>query len=461
MAKTILLLNPPVFDGKRFIRSGYCNSASKAGYYWPPIDLLAQSGILNCDFEVEILDASAQNLSESQTLNYINNKFAAGLDGLLFITSLASKNYDFAFIKKLKENIQIKKILCSAGYLLFDNEEYFDSHIGDGILLDYTSSESAFFFSEQQTKFQFIATTDNRIVIESINKLLPAEFEYPIPLHLKFPLKKYYMPNCQKLPMTNIITNLGCPFKCGFCTWSNLKYRQRKIPNVIEELKFLNKNNIYEIMFIDPTFGANSNHAVELLNAILKNRINIGFSIECRVDLITPEFAGLLKKAGCHSITFGLESGNDEILKNIHKNFTVADIRAAFKICRKYQISPTGHFIIGLPGETRQTIENTIALAKEIDCEFASFNIAMPLPGTEEFKKNNMKTESCNDIDKPNKLYQNELSADEIAYYSNYAFKKFYFRAGYIIKTLVKSLGPTRLKILIKEFFFIFKKLYA
>ncbi|HPN31673.1 MAG TPA: radical SAM protein [bacterium] len=458
MRKKNLLLNPPAFGGKRFIRSGYCNSVSKGGYYWAPIDLLAQSGILKNDFDIQTLDACVQNWTEEKTIEYLKNTYPDGFDGLFFITSLASKDYDFAFIEKLRKNIRVDRILCGGGYLLFDNAEVFDKRIADGVLLDYTSVESISFFGGENRNFDFIATAHNRITVESANKKMSVEFEYPVPLHLQFPLKKYYMPNCKKLPMTNVITNLGCPFKCGFCTWSNLKYRQRKIDNVIEELKFLNHNNIREIMFIDPTFGANRKHSIDMLNSIIQNNIKICFSIECRVDLITDDFVDLLKKAGCHSITFGLESGNDEILKTIKKNFSVEDIRAAFKICHKYKIAPTGHFIIGLPGETKQTIENTINLAKEIDCDFASFNIAMPLPGTEIFKQNNLKTEACSDVEKPVKLYAGELSADEILYYSKYAFKKFYLRPKYIFNKLIDNLNFIKLIIMIKElYYFIIK----
>jgi len=331
MLKKILLLNPPVFNKKRFIRSGYCNSVSKGGYYWPPIDLLAQSGILKTNFDITIIDATAENFSSADTLNILS-KISKNFDGLFFISSLASKNFDFQFISELKQKIKINKTLVSAGFLLFDNSEVLQNNLADGVLLDYTSKETIDFFSGEKRDFDFISTNENIHTILSVNNLQSKNFDYPTPLHTKFPLKKYYMPNCKRLPMTNIITNLGCPFKCGFCTWSNLKYRQRSINNVIDELKYLNQNKIFEIMFIDPTFGADKNHAMDLLNAIIKSEIIISFSIECRVDLITDKFVDLLKKAGCHSITFGLESGNDEILERIKKNFKTSDIRRAFEI---------------------------------------------------------------------------------------------------------------------------------
>jgi len=459
MLDKILLLNPPVFGGKRYIRSGYCNSVSKGGYYWSPIDLLVQSGILKNNFDISVLDASALNLSPEKTIKFLyknHNDFF----GMFFISSLASYQYDFPFAEKLKTDFNIKKILVSAGFLLFDNSKYLQNYKAiDGVLLDYTSNESIDFFKNEKKDYSFISTASNIKNIEQINRISNIQFEYPVPLHLKFPLKQYYMPNCKKLPMTNIITNLGCPFKCGFCTWSALKYRQRKIENTIEELKYLNNNGISEIMFIDPTFGANKKYTETLLKQIIHEKINIGFSIECRVDLIEENFIKLLKNAGCHSITFGIESGNDEILKNIKKGFSVADIKRAFSLCHKYSLKPTGHFIIGLPGESVQTITDTINLAIELDCDFASFNIVMPLPGTEMFKKYNFtEAVSCSDVESPLLNENVSLTPDEIVKYSKFAFKKFYFRPKYIFKTILKFKNWVQLKIILREFFLSLKR---
>jgi len=454
--KKILLLNPPIFNKKKFIRSGYCNSISKGGYYWQPIDLAAQSGILKNNFEIEILDATAEGLDEKKTIKIICDKYP-DIKNLFFITSLASKDYDFDFIQKLNNIINYEKILVSAGYLLFDNSSAF--RYVDGVLLDYTSYETLIFFSNgKNEKYNTISTNNNTININYANKTAASFFEYGVPLHKKFPLNKYYMPNSKKLPMVNIITNLGCPYKCDFCTWSNLKYRQRKINNVIAELKYLNENNIYEIMFIDPTFGANKKYTFELLNAIIKEKIKIGYSIECRINLIDEEFVNLLHKTGCHSITFGLESGNDEILKNIGKGFTVNDIKQAFQLCHKYKIKPTGHFIIGLPGETKKTVANTIKLAKEIDCDYASFNIFMPLPGTEIYKKNNCKLNTCGDTEKPI-INLTNLSDKEIYDLARTAFKSFYLRPSYILKRIICLMNLTQLKILFKEALFFLKRI--
>lgn len=475
----ILLLNPPVVNNKRFIRSGYCNSVSKGGYYWAPIDLLVQSGILKNEYDITVIDATALNWNDNETLNYINRHFKNNIfAGLLFITSLASFEYDYDFIKKLKNQISINNILVSGGFLLFNNENILHDKIVNGVLLDYTSNETIKFFKKSnnnetkikpdnknnETEYKSISTLNNIKNVENYNNFLKENnsgiFEYPIPLHKKFPLKNYYMPNCKKLPMTNIITNVGCPYKCHFCTWSQLHYRQRDNNNTITELKYLEKNNVHEIMFIDPTFGANKKHTIELLNKIINHKIKISFSIECRIDLIEENFVRLLSKAGCHSITFGIESGNNYILKKIKKNFTVEDTIKAFNLCKKYKISPTGHFIIGLPGETKKSIITTINLAVKLECDFASFNIVMPLPGTDLFKDNKLKisdVSNCSDIDLPENLLETDLKPNEILYYSKMAFKKFYLRPKYIIYRLKKIINFCSIKILFKEIFYMLK----
>ena len=132
-----------------------------------------------------------------------------------------------------------------------------------------------------------------------------------------------------------------------------------------------------------------------------------------------------------------------------------------FKLCYKYDILPTGHFIIGLPGETKETIFNTINLAKEINCDFASFNIAMPLPGTKIYNKDEFTISSYSDVDKPKIVYETKLTPDEILYYAHFYFKKFYFRPSYILKRLVYLFKyPVQFKIIIFEFLNLIKKIF-
>ena len=366
MRKKILLLNPPPFNKRKFIRSAYCNSVSKTGYYWAPIDLLCQSGILKDNYDVKVIDATGENWDETKTFKkiYEYGKF----DGLIFLTSLASKEYDFNFLRTLRASGHIGKVVLSGGYLLFKHKEIFEKQIADGILLDYVSHETVEFFANGNIKYNTISTPDNMFGQSDIPAKYSGEFRYPVPLHLQFPVNKYYMPHCKRLPMTSVATTVGCPHRCDFCTWANLKYRSRDIDNSLEELNFISRNNIREVLFIEPLFGGFKKKAKSLLREMITNKIDITFSIECRVNLIDEEFAELLSRAGCHDIMFGLESGNDKLLQNIRKDFAVEDIRRAFKLCKKYKIDTTGHFIIGLPGETRETIMNTIDLAKKIDC---------------------------------------------------------------------------------------------
>lgn len=466
MRKKILLLNPPPFNKRKFIRSAYCNSVSKAGYYWAPIDLLCQSGILKDNYDVRVIDATGENWDEKKTFKkiYDYGKF----DGLIFLTSLASKEYDFNFLRTLRASGHAGKVVLSGGYLLFEHKEIFENELAEGILLDYVSHETNDFFADGTVKYNTISTPENMFGQSDIAEEYSGEFQYPVPLHLQFPVNKYYMPYCKRLPMTSAATSVGCPHRCNFCTWANLKYRCRNVENTIEELDFIARNNIKEIMFVEPLFGGFKNKSKSLLKKIIDNKIDITFSIECRVNLIDEEFADLLSRAGCHDVMFGVETGNDALLENIRKGFTVEDIRRAFKICKKYKIGTTGHFIIGLPGENRETIKNTIDLAKEIDCDFASFNMVMTLPGTTLYKeaeedgkitKENALT-SCSDVETP-KISYSELTPEELKCYTSYAFRSFYIRPDYIVKTILKFINPVRLRIIIKEFLYFFRKYAA
>ncbi|MFA6318242.1 MAG: radical SAM protein [Elusimicrobiota bacterium] len=457
MRKRILLLNPPSAGGRKAIRSGYCNSVSKGGYYWAPIDLLCQSGILAERFDVDVLDATAEGLGAREAFDRVGRM--GRFDGAVGLTSLASKESDLGFLKGLRDAGLVRSVVLSGGCLLFDHKDVFERGDADGVLLDYVSRETVEFFEGGRGSFKTISTPGRVIGLQDVAAEDQGEFQYPVPLHLKFPIREYYMPHCDRLPMTSVAASLGCPHRCSFCTWAGLRYRCRDVENTLQELDYVASRGIREVMFVDPLFGGVKSHAKRLLQGIAENGIDIAFSIECRVNLVDDEFAGLLRRAGCHDVMFGVESGDDGILKGIRKGFTVEDVRRAFKVCKKHGIGVTGHFIFGLPGETEETIRSTIALAKEIDCDFASFNLVMTLPGTDLYEKavadgavaEGAAPAACSDVEAP-AVTHSRLTPAELRRWADRAFRSFYLRPGYVLKALRGFSRPVRIRLLLREF---------
>jgi radical SAM superfamily enzyme YgiQ (UPF0313 family) len=149
---------------------------------------------------------------------------------------------------------------------------------------------------------------------------------------------------------------------------------------VLEELRLLKKLGIREIHFRDQTFGVDKVRTALLLEEL--NRLHIGWSCFCKADLFTEESARAYKRAGCHTVIFGIESGVARMREEYGKRLNDSDIKSALHICSRNRIDTAGTFIIGLPGETEEDLSQTMAFARSLPLDYASFNIAAPRPGT-------------------------------------------------------------------------------
>ncbi|MEK6808199.1 MAG: radical SAM protein, partial [Nanoarchaeota archaeon] len=188
-----------------------------------------------------------------------------------------------------------------------------------------------------------------------------------------------------------ILATRGCPFQCTFCSSRTerslgMKYRMRNPKLVADEMVYLHERYGSEVFaFMDLAFPLVRTHAMELCNEIINRGLNekIKWVTECRVKPLDEELLKLMKRAGCVRVCFGIESGNNEILKLLKKNFTAEDVRRAVRIAHKAGLEIDGMFMIGLPGETTETITETIDFAIELNVRYAIFNIFVPYPGCE------------------------------------------------------------------------------
>jgi len=194
----------------------------------------------------------------------------------------------------------------------------------------------------------------------------------------------------------NLIISRGCPFNCNYCgakvIWKR-KVRRRSIHNVIKEIDYLfEKSSSRHINFWDDSFTHNRKYTFELMSQ-LKKYEGLSFSCITRLDLIDKEMLTSLKGAGCVNLLFGVESGNDNILKLINKKTTCDLIRRKVDIVNSIGIPWIGFFIMGYPGETKENILETLSFMRELSPNYAEINIYNPLPGTNtwnELEKKNL-----------------------------------------------------------------------
>ena len=212
-------------------------------------------------------------------------------------------------------------------------------------------------------------------------------------------------------------------------------------------------------MFYDDSFTFNKNRTLELCDEIIKNNLKIIWSCETRVNLVDKELLEKMKKAGCYIISYGVESGDQNILNNLKKDITIEQAKNAFKLTKEAGILTVAYFMIGSPGDTNETIEKTVDFAKELDADFAQFSICTPFPGSELFDNLSKKGIKIEDWDKASYvtskgkskpiILTDNLNEEEIKKWYSKAYKEFYLRPRYILKALLrmKSWGDAKINI--------------
>ncbi|MCK4792349.1 MAG: radical SAM protein [Desulfobacteraceae bacterium] len=193
-----------------------------------------------------------------------------------------------------------------------------------------------------------------------------------------------------KINSTNMITSRGCPYSCTFCfkdMWGH-KWRGRSPENILEEIEHLyTRYGINGFFFNDDTFVLDRDRVFRLCDLLKAKKLNIAWYCNGRVNLMTRELLKAMREAGCREIAYGIESGNQQTLDSLKKNITLDQVRNVIMWTKEAGINANGFFMIGMPGETKDNIHQTIAFAEELDLDFYGFSLLTPLPETELYDK--------------------------------------------------------------------------
>ncbi len=222
-----------------------------------------------------------------------------------------------------------------------------------------------------------IASTGERLFIEDIDAL-------PLPARHLIPLGRY---RALGLPVS-MTTSRGCPFRCIFCVGRKMvgaRVRYRNPLKVVDELAYLSTLDFNQINIADDLFTAARKHCLAVCDEIIARGLRIRWTSFARVDTVSLEVLQRMKAAGCTAVSFGVETGNPEMLKRIKKGITLEQVVQVVQMCKDAGITPHASFILGLPGETRETIDETVAFGEKLKSMgvLHGFHLLAPFPGTE------------------------------------------------------------------------------
>ena len=421
---------------------------------YPPLGLLYIGAALeNNDHKVEIIDLGIENLSEENLNNYLKSIDAVGI-------SVYTNNYEDAdnIAKTIKQLQPELPIIIGGPHCTFLKEKSLidipEADIaveleGDEAILDIVeyligqkklADIHGIFYKENG---QIKSGKPYKIIKDMDSLLFPAR-------HLveKYEYGAFGMGYISKKKFTSMLTSRGCAFRCRFCSrYSNVVkgfgFRQRSAESVVEELKVINEK-YNSVAIVDDNFLADAKRSHKIFDMILESDIDLDFLIVgARVDSADSDLYKKMKKAGVNYISYGIESGNQDILDYYNKKITLDQIRNAVNLGRKMGFFLSASLILGAPIETEQHIKNTI-----------KFVLTLPLDTivARSFYYD-MGAELWNEAVKDGKISENEyvvpidsnrglgnFTIDEINDYQRKAFKQFYLRPSYIIGQFYRSL---------------------
>jgi anaerobic magnesium-protoporphyrin IX monomethyl ester cyclase len=295
---------------------------------------------------------------------------------------------------------------------------------------------------------------DGEVVVNPSRPYIRHLDALPLPRHDLLPLQSYRAPLVPS-PYAFVVTSRGCPGGCRFCI-KHVSYgssvRFRSPESVVEEMELLAGQGVRSIHMYADIFTVSREQVMGLCELILERDLRLPWTCNSRVDFVDPEMLRLMARAGCHWISWGIESGSDEILRRVRKGIDVEQVARALSWAKEAGIRNWGYFIVGLPGETEETIQQTIRFSKRLPLDLVLFHIAAPYPGSPLFFevveqgwfRPGTRWEQV-DMDCSTVLDYPHLRAEELERWARRAFRSWALRPGPILTYLRMLLGSPSL----------------
>lgn len=387
MERRVLFLNPPSYEGFDGGAGSRYQAKREVLSFWYPT-WLAQAAAL-CP-NSRLLDAPVEGMAPGDTI-----RAAKGFDVAIIYTSTPGYHNDARLAKEIKEEYPETLVGMVGPHCTALPEETLQGckaldFIARGEF-DYTLSDIA--RGRPLSEVRGISLFRNGKIIHNEDRppiqdldLLPSVLDV---YKRDLDINKYFIGYLLH-PYLSFYTGRGCPGRCTFCLWPQTiggrTYRTRSPESVIDEMRRAKGMfpEVKEFFFDDDTFTAKLERVEEIARGLKK--LNITWSSSARAN-VPEKTLRIMKESGLRCLMVGIESGSDQILRNVKKGITTSQARRFVKTCKELRITTHATFVMGLPGETKQSIKETISFAKELDPDTIQVSIASPYPGTELYEQ--------------------------------------------------------------------------
>ena len=392
----ILLLNPPFLN--KYSKSSRSPAVTKSATIYFPLWLSYAAGVLDKKgYDLMLIDGPARCISKEACLEEIK---VFDPDFIVIDTSTASINSDLAYTKTIKEvlpNVKtclvgthvsatVKEILPKcANYVDFIARHEYDYTLPEIAQVIEGKMSLADVKGVSYCENGELKETPNREYIRNLDEL-----PFVSEVYKKYLNYKDYFYAHVNFPTISIFSSRGCPSKCFYCMYSQVMfgkgYRKRSAKNLFDEVVYITKNfpEVTEILIDDDNFAVDQENVKEFCKLMIEKRINLKWVVQCRVTL-QYETMVLMRKAGCRLVVVGYESGSQKVLDGMHKGITLEMSRKFNAAAKKAKMRVHGCFMVGNPGETKVTMQETLNFAKSLTMDTVQFFPLMLYPGTEAY----------------------------------------------------------------------------
>jgi radical SAM superfamily enzyme YgiQ (UPF0313 family) len=450
----ITLINPPQFTR----------------YPQPPLGLALIAAILEkAGYPVKLLDANALGLKPEDIPG-----LAAGADviGLTAMTPTISTALRIAGdIKHAKPTV---KIIMGGAHATMLPQETMASAPAIDIIVRGEGDETVIKVLkalEDNQPLESVAGISYRTegtVRQSPDKVSTVDIDsLPFAAYHLLPWKSYrpHPPHGMSLPFAAVVTSRGCPYRCAYCSKPvfGSKFRAQSPERVVAELAYLKERfGVKEVAFYDDSFTVDKKRVHAIADRIIISGLKINWTCETRVNLVDKELLRHMKQAGCYAVAYGIESASPEIIKTLHKDTTIEQVEEAVGYSHEAGLQVVGYFMLGSPGDTPDTIRQTIDFAKKLKVDFAQFSVTTPFPGTELYDiymQNRKESISWDSFvyagtDNPTTpvFESDKLTRDDLKTWLTRAYREFYLRPAYLWQRLRRCTSWNEIKMNIKGF---------